>query len=107
MNNCCKKPKDIMSIKRLAEQLKIIAEPNRLKVLCLLSLGTKCVCEIEENLKLKQNLISHHLKVLKDSGLVTLKKEGQWRHYSLNEKSVRELKSLFMKILKEKSPKSN
>jgi ArsR family transcriptional regulator len=94
-------------LKFLADVLKVIAEPNRLKILRILSSGTKCVCQIEKSLKLKQNLVSHHLKVLKNSGLIILKKKGQWRHYSLKADSIKILQSLLKTILKKKPSKSN
>lgn len=56
--------------------LKVISEENRLKILCILRKQEKCVCEIWQFLDLPQNLISHHLKVLKDSGLIDSRKEG-------------------------------
>lgn len=99
MNKCNKagcKPK---ALKLLADNLQIIAEPNRLKILCLLSSGPKCVCEIEKEVKLKQNLISHHLKVLRENGLVKVNKQGLWRHYSVNNKSVNSLISNLTEIL--------
>ena len=76
------------SLDELAAFLKLIAEPNRLKILHLLSSGEKCVCCIHEELNLSQNLVSHHLKVLKDAGLISMCKCGKWRHYSLTNKSI-------------------
>lgn len=91
MNECKKNSCKPESLKQLAYGLQIIAEPNRLKILCLLSSGSKCVCEIEKELKLKQNLTSHHLKVLREKGLVETKKQGLWKYYSLKNKSINTL----------------
>ena len=99
MNDCCKNPKDSQKLIELAEILRVIAEPNRLKILCLLSSDVKCVCKIQDVLSLKQNLVSHHLKVLRDYELITYEKKGQWKHYSLNKKNIKKYKSLFNKIL--------
>ncbi|MCX6737477.1 MAG: metalloregulator ArsR/SmtB family transcription factor, partial [Candidatus Parcubacteria bacterium] len=49
-----------------AQLLKAVADENRLQILQMLQSGEKCVCEIWKHLGLSQNLISHHLKVLKD-----------------------------------------
>jgi ArsR family transcriptional regulator len=68
--------------------LKVIAEENRLKIISMLLDGEKCVCEIWKDLNIPQNLASHHLKILADSGLVDFKKEGLWVHYSLNKKNL-------------------
>lgn len=88
MTPCNKKSCKPQALQQLADKLHIIAEPNRLKILCLLSLGTKCVCEIEKELDLKQNLVSHHLKVLRENDLVSVKKKGLWMNYSLKNKSI-------------------
>jgi len=65
--------------------IKTIAEPNRLKILELLKDGEKCACDIHPKLKISQNLNSHHLKVLKDLGLLKSKKEGTTIVYSRDE----------------------
>lgn len=107
MKNCCQNIEDLKSIEKLVDFLQVIAESNRLKILCLLSSGTKCVCEIEEQLLLKQNLVSHHLKVLKDAELVVFTKQGQWRYYSLNKKNITNLKNLFKQIFSKKDLKKS
>ncbi|MFA5948091.1 MAG: metalloregulator ArsR/SmtB family transcription factor [Candidatus Gracilibacteria bacterium] len=99
MNDCCSNKKDKKILEELAEMLKAMAEPNRLKILCLLSSGEKCVCKINEALCLKQNLTSHHLKVLKDYKLIDCEKDGQWKIYSLNKKNIKKYASLFNKLL--------
>lgn len=86
---CCKNKKDIEEINKTVELLKAIAEENRLRILCILKRGEQCVCKIVENLELSQSLVSHHLKVLKDIGLIKDDKRGLWVHYSLTEKGKR------------------
>ena len=81
--NCCDN-----SQKELINFLKIISDENRLKILCILKSGERCVCEIWQELKLPQNLVSHHLKVLKDFELLDMRKEGLNVHYSLNTKNI-------------------
>lgn len=68
--------------------LKIIAEENRLKILCILLNNEECVCDIVKYLSIPQNLTSHHLKVLKDFGLITSRKEGLNVFYSINKKKL-------------------
>lgn len=99
MNKCNKASCKSKALNQLADNLHVIAEPNRLKILCLLSSGPKCVCEIEKEVKLKQNLISHHLKVLRDNGLVKAKKQGLWKHYSIKNKPINRLVSNLTEIL--------
>lgn len=74
--------------------LKIVNEPNRLKILCFLRYGEQCVCDIWKNLDLPQNLTSHHLKTLKDFGLIESKQEGRKIIYSSNKEAVKKFASL-------------
>ena len=69
--------------------LKIIAEENRLKTLRLLKDGKKCVSEIWQYLQIPQNLASHHLRILKTSGLISSQKEGLRVFYYLNRRTLR------------------
>jgi len=77
-------------ISQTAEFLKIIGEENRLKILCLLKKEERCVCEIWRYLDLPQNLASHHLKVLKDFGLVSSRQEGLKSIYFINKKVLKD-----------------
>ncbi|MFB3896675.1 MAG: ArsR/SmtB family transcription factor [bacterium] len=85
---CVNKKQSFDEASQIVEFLKIISEENRLKILCLLREGEKCVCEIWPALDLAQNLTSHHLKVLKDFGLVTSRQEGLNVFYSINKNVV-------------------
>jgi len=66
----------------LAETLKALADPNRLRVLHLLGNRTLCVCDLEEVLGLNQSNLSRHLAKLKQAGLVTASKRGLFMHYA-------------------------
>jgi len=96
--DCCRN-KLAGEIKQVVEFLKIISEKNRLKILCLLERGEKCVCEIWQCLKLPQNLVSHHLKILKDFGLISSRKEGVKIFYQANKKVVKKYLKLLNKFL--------
>jgi len=78
---CCKN-KDF---KKIAKFFRVLSDPNRLKLLCRLSKCECCVCEVEKDVNLSQNLVSHHLKVLRNSGLVDFDKNGHFKIYSVNE----------------------
>jgi ArsR family transcriptional regulator len=78
-----------VNLSRIADFFKIISEENRLKILCLLTDGEKCVCDIWQYLGLAQNLTSHHLKVLKNFGLVSSRQEGLKVIYSIDKKIVK------------------
>jgi len=96
---CCTNKKVAGNLKKTVNFLNIIAEKNRLKILCLLQSGDKCVCNIWQYLGLSQNLTSHHLKVLKDFGLITSRKEGLWVYYSINKKNIKKFNLSLSKFL--------
>jgi ArsR family transcriptional regulator len=79
--------------------LTAIAEPNRLAILNFLKNGEQCACDIHRRLKLPQNLNSHHLKVLKDSGLLKSRREGTKILYSRNEEILKNYQSKLTKII--------
>ena len=60
-----------------------LADPIRLEIIFYLREGEKCVCEIVPHLNLIQPLVSRHLKILKDSGIVRCRKDGTKRMYSI------------------------
>ena len=97
---CCVDKKPVAGLSRTVEFLKIISEKNRLKILCLLKEGEKCVCDIWQCLGLAQNLVSHHLKVLKNFGLISSKRQGLKVFYQLNQKIVKKYLKLLNKILR-------
>jgi DNA-binding transcriptional ArsR family regulator len=59
-----------------------LADPIRLEILAFLREGEKCVCEIVPHLNLIQPVVSRHLKILKDAGIVRCRKDGTKRMYS-------------------------
>jgi len=97
--NCRETKKIKNNLEPIVKFLKIIAEPNRLKILCILQKEENCVCEICQFLDLPQNLISHHLKTLKDFGLIGSRKEGTKVFYSLNKKVIQKYIKLLNKFL--------
>ncbi len=70
--------------------LKLLAEPNRLRILVLLAQGELCVCDIEAGLGLPQNLVSHHLQALKRAGLLRDRREGKWIYYRIEPQTLGE-----------------
>jgi ArsR family transcriptional regulator, arsenate/arsenite/antimonite-responsive transcriptional repressor len=85
--NCCK-PATIQSqnVSNLSSILKLTAEETRLKILCILKNKEHCVCEIMEHISSSQSLISHHLKDLKEAGIIVDEKRGLNVFYSLTKK---------------------
>lgn len=71
-------------VEKVSRILKLFSERNKLKILLLLYYnGPLLVCVISKALRLDQTLVSHHLKVLKVSGLVRCKKVAKYRLYTL------------------------
>jgi ArsR family transcriptional regulator len=97
---CCSNNELTKELANLAKFLRIIGEDNRLKILCFLKDGERCVCELVENLGLPQNLISSHLKALKDLKLVNNRQDGKRVYYSINKKIFKRYNSLLSNFLK-------
>ncbi len=72
-----------MDLGRRAEILKAIADPSRLEILEILSPEIRCNCHLQEVLDLAPNLLSYHLKVLREAGLIEGTKRGRWVDYAL------------------------
>ena len=63
--------------------LQALAEPTRLQIVEALRDGERCVCDIQDALEVKQSLLSHHLRALREAGVVADRRDGRWIHYSL------------------------
>ena len=98
-HKCCRNSKYNKEISKTANLLGIIAEENRLRILCVLKKGERCVCDIWQDLGINQNLASHHLKTLKEAGLIDSRKEGLKVIYSINKKGIKRFNSLLNKFL--------
>ena len=96
---CCIDNKTLREVGRTAGLLKIIAEENRLKILCTLKVGERCACDIADDIGIPQNLASHHLKALKDERLIESRKEGGRVIYRINKKAVSKFNSLLNDFL--------
>jgi len=68
----------------LLRVLQALADENRLRILEVLRSGEHCVCELQTSLDMGQSLLSHHLRSLREAGLVKDRREGRWIHYSLS-----------------------
>ena len=82
----------------LARWLKVISEPNRLLLLEKIIEGVQCNCELGDALQMAPNLISHHLGILRQAGLVDVERDstdGRWIYYSINNNAMEELKTIF------------
>ena len=74
--------------KKMAAMFKAFADENRIQILELLRDGERCACMLLEEMKITQPTLSHHMKILCDSGIVVGRKEGKWMHYSISEDGI-------------------
>lgn len=76
------------------ELLKVLAEPLRWRVVQLLAAEELCVCHLVEELAVPQPLVSHHLRILRDAGLVGTEKWRYWTYYRLRPERLEALAAL-------------
>ena len=83
---------------QMAAWLKVLAEPKRLHIIHLLLEGVQCNCELGDALDAPPNLVSHHLRVLREAGLVDMERDpldARWVYYSVNPDALRALQTAF------------
>src|SRR5256885_16808489 len=71
-------------VARAAELFHALSDATRLEILERLRADECCVCDLTDAMDAAQSRLSFHLKVLKDAGLVTDRREGRWMYYSMN-----------------------
>jgi ArsR family transcriptional regulator len=74
-----------------AQRFRAIGDPTRLKILELLTNGPRCVCEVQPELGIAANLLSHHLKILREADLITSVKIGRRIEYRLDPNTLLQL----------------
>lgn len=87
-----------MDERRTALVFKALCDENRIRILKLLCGGEKCACELLEELNISQSTLSHHMKILCDSGIVTGRKQGTWMHYSISAEGAQTAKELLTEL---------
>ena len=78
------------SISTLARVFHALSDETRLGILARLTHGERCVCELTDELDAAQSRLSFHLKVLKEAGLVSDRREGRWMYYTLQQEVLAE-----------------
>lgn len=89
-----------MDNKKIASMFKAFCDENRLQILQLLRDGERCACSILDEMQITQPTLSHHMKILCDSGVVVGRKEGKWMHYSLSEDGLKNLMNYLNEFMK-------
>ena len=81
-----------------AAVFKAFCDETRLTVLELLQSGEKCACVLLGKVDVCQSTLSHHMKVLVESGIVNARESGKWTYYSINEEQSLEAAALLTQI---------
>jgi ArsR family transcriptional regulator, arsenate/arsenite/antimonite-responsive transcriptional repressor len=97
---CAKNSQEDKEIGKTYEFLRAISDANRLKIICILKNGPKCVCEIFPAVGISQKLASHHLSQLTKIGILGKKREGNFIIYALDKKMLSNYKKMFNQIIK-------
>lgn len=86
----------------LATALSALADPVRLRIVSMLaaaSNGAACGCDLEGPLGLSQPTISHHLKILREAGVIAGRKEGRWVYYSVVPERLEDIRSALTPVM--------
>jgi ArsR family transcriptional regulator len=67
-----------------------LSNPKRLQIVDLISFSELCACELQDYFSVTQPTLSHDMRQLVDTGVVTARREGKWMYYALNEGNLRE-----------------
>ena len=78
----------------VAKMFHALSDPTRVEILERLRNGERCVCELTDALDAAQSRLSFHLRVLKDAGLVTDRREGRWMYYTIDAETLAEVAEL-------------
>ncbi len=85
---------DTRELAHAARLFHALSDETRLAILAMLRGGKQCVCELQDALDAAQSRLSFHLRVLREAGLVTDRKEGRWSYYGIAPDAVREVHDL-------------
>lgn len=85
---------DTKKLKKSIEEMQTILHPTRIQMLFLLDKRETCACEFVEKLNIPNNLVSHHLKVLSDRGVVASRSDGLHRKYTIRSQRACQIRKL-------------
>ena len=82
--------------RELAATFRALADPTRVSIVNRLANGEECcVCDLTDAFELSQPTISHHLRILRDAGLVEAERRGTWAYYRLVPEAIDDLRGVF------------
>jgi ArsR family transcriptional regulator len=74
---------------------KALADPTRVRIVAALRQSELCVCELSDAMEMSQSTLSTHLQTIRQSGLVTTRKDGKWIYYGIEPSQAKVLDALF------------
>src|SRR5689334_13647752 len=82
------------ALQQLAADLQLLGHPVRLQILAILARNTErvCVCDLEAAVLVKQPTVSHHLKLLREAGLIDCERRGLWAYYFINQDALAQIR---------------
>ncbi len=84
-----------------------LSDPIRINILELMMKGEICVCDIVKLTGLSQSKISYHIKILKDSGLISDRQEGRWVYYKLDLEVLSDIQNWMSNLIQSSKNKRN
>ena len=94
--------------RRIAAMLKALGDPTRLEIMRMVAAqsGPVCACDIVDSFELSQPTISHHLKILRDAGLLTSRRSGLWSFYEPDREGLEQIAEFPSLIIEHVNPES-
>lgn len=95
---CCGPETPVMDpavARELVRTFKALADPTRLAIVNRLAAGEVCVCDLTAAFDVSQPTVSHHLKILRETGLVESERRGTWAYYRLVPEAIERLRGVF------------
>lgn len=80
-----------MTNQEMANQYKALGDETRLRIIAMLGNGELCACNILAEFSITQPTLSYHMKILTETGLVKVRKDGAWMRYTLNRPAIESL----------------
>ncbi|MDD2487783.1 MAG: metalloregulator ArsR/SmtB family transcription factor [Candidatus Gracilibacteria bacterium] len=81
-----------MDLELTADVLNLLGEPNKLNIFIMLREKELCICQIIERLSMKQNMVSHHVSILRRAGILKSRKDGTKVFYSIDQEMYEKIK---------------
>lgn len=75
-----------------AALLSVVADPSRIAILTILARGPACVCTLLEHIPVAANVLSYHLKVLRDADVIQGVRRGRWIEYALRDEALEQFR---------------